>query len=105
MVDLRMIPPVMLCYLSNTPPSLLPQAQKEKGAPLGAPFHKPRRLRRSLCGFLGLLMDHRGLVQNLENLGQRRLLVGLLHRAELTRQARRRRLENLPFVIALLGRI
>src|SRR5689334_9048072 len=47
-------------------------------------------------------MDDGGLVQDLEDLGQSRLLVGLLHRAELPRQARRGGFENLPLRIALL---
>src|SRR5205085_12143927 len=58
-----------------------------------------------LCGFLRLVMNQRGLVEDLEDLGQRRLLVSLLHRSELARQARRSSLENLPLRIALLGRI
>ena len=38
--------------------------------------------------FLGLVMDDRGLVQDLEDLGECRFLVGLLHCAEFTSQAR-----------------
>ena len=50
-------------------------------------------------------MDQRGLVQNLEDLGQRGLLVGLLHCRQLARQARRGGFEDLPLRIALLRRI
>jgi hypothetical protein len=51
------------------------------------------------------VVNHRRVVEDLEDLGQRRLLVGLLHRPELTRQARGSGLENLPLGIALLGRV
>src|SRR5215212_9665196 len=53
-----------------------------------------------LSRFFRLVMDQRGLVEDFENLGQRRFLVGLLHRSELACQARRGGFENLPLRIA-----
>src|SRR5438045_7845202 len=99
-MDLRMVPPVTLCYHGNTQALEQSQAQKER-----APGHgRPREplSAEELCDFLGLVMDQRGLVEDLQDLGERRLLVGLLHRAELARQARGGGLENLPLGIALL---
>src|SRR5689334_4502489 len=50
-------------------------------------------------------MNDRSLVQDIEDLDQGLLLVGLLHGAELARKARRSRLEDLPLGITLLGSI
>src|SRR4029079_9029847 len=100
-MDLRMVPPVLLCYICNTGVQRLEQAKKKdaRGRPLES------RETVSLRGLFGLVMDARSLVEDVEDLRERRLFVGLLHRAELAREARRGRFENLPFRIALLGRI
>src|SRR5678815_5524894 len=89
----------VLCWQYTSPKSA---ARAKKGRPIrGALVF--RSALRGLCGFLGLVMDDRGLVEDLEDLDQRRLLVGLLHSSELPREARRSGLENLPLGIALFG--
>jgi len=81
-------------------PTAILSAQQKKGARLRTPFsfqrsnqlreqRQPDGLPLDVLGCLfRLVMDQRGLVQHLEDLGQRGLLVGLLHCRQLTRQAR-----------------
>ena len=105
-MDLRMMSSCLLYYRGNTPSATWPRKRKKKGRPArGALLVQSGRAGRLMPASLALLWIDRGLVEDLEDLGQRRLLVGLLHRAELARQARRGGFENLPLGIALLGRI
>src|SRR3954453_3720091 len=102
-MNLTMLPPVALCYLCITELHLQRKRKKEgrpcSGRPcLSAAVRTSQPDCEGVLGhvFLGLVMDDRGLVEDLEDLRERRLLVGLFHRAELARQARRSGFEDLP---------
>ena len=63
--------------------------QNKKARPVRAtPFSLDFGEARLGGQFLGLVMNDRSLVQNLEYLGQGRLFIGLLHCAEFASQAR-----------------
>src|SRR5438067_6915159 len=103
MRDVRMEPPiftVLYMQYSNSRTT----ASSKKGRPARAPFDGYAK-RRSLCDFFRLLMKDHRIVEDLEDLDERRLLIGLLHRPELARQARRGCFEDLPLGIALLRRV